>query len=105
MEPSLHSFQKTKRVENKQLLAQAKRSRCVACGRVGSDPHHIQSRGAGGPDASYNILYLCRQHHTEVHQIGYRKMCDKYLQVELVLISKGWHFDDIHKLIHTGVET
>jgi len=105
MEQYLRTYPKINRVENKALLAQAKRSRCVACGRVGSDPHHIQSRGAGGPDAEFNILYLCRQHHTEVHQIGYRRFCDKHMQVELVLQSKGWQFDDTHKLIHTGVET
>lgn len=105
MEPSLPSYLKPKRVENREILNAAKRSRCVVCNRLGSDPHHIQSRGAGGPDAEFNILYLCRQHHTEVHQIGYRRFCDKHMQVELVLQSKGWHFDEFHKLIHTGVET
>ncbi len=34
-----------------------------------SDPHHVKSRGAGGPDAE-NMVPLCRAHHSELHQIG-----------------------------------
>lgn len=34
-----------------------------------SDPHHVTSRGAGGPDAE-NLAPLCRFHHTELHSLG-----------------------------------
>jgi len=34
-----------------------------------SDPHHVVSRGAGGPDAE-NIVPLCRYHHSEFGNIG-----------------------------------
>lgn len=36
-----------------------------------SDPHHIVTRGAGGPDAE-NLVSLCRFHHTEAHNMGIR---------------------------------
>ena len=36
-----------------------------------SDPHHIVTRGAGGPDAE-NLVSLCRHHHTEAHNMGIR---------------------------------
>ena len=34
-----------------------------------SDPHHVTTRGAGGPDAE-NLVPLCRFHHSELHQMG-----------------------------------
>lgn len=34
-----------------------------------SDPHHVKSRGAGGPDAE-NLVPFCREHHSECHTIG-----------------------------------
>jgi len=36
-----------------------------------SDPHHIVTRGANGPDAE-NLVSLCRFHHTETHNMGIR---------------------------------
>lgn len=67
-----------------------RRLKCVACGHTHnkdadgnpiekydepptlisvSDPHHVKSRGAGGPDAE-NLVPLCRAHHTEAHTVG-----------------------------------
>jgi len=34
-----------------------------------SDPHHVKSRGAGGPDAE-NLVPLCRKHHTLWDEFG-----------------------------------
>jgi hypothetical protein len=34
-----------------------------------SDPHHVQSRGAGGPDAE-NLAPLCRKHHDRWQEFG-----------------------------------
>lgn len=47
---------------------------CEACKkRTATDQHHIVSRGAGGDDASANLIHLCRECHTGsqgVHTLG-----------------------------------
>ena len=57
-----------------------RQSRCIVPScvwhRLGSDPHHVKSIGAGGQDA--DCVPLCRWHHTEVHQIGWRTFEIKY---------------------------
>jgi hypothetical protein len=55
---------------------------CELCNGLG-EPHHIYSRGAGGCDCYWNIIYLCRQHHTECHTLGMARFPDKY-NLELV---------------------
>jgi 5-methylcytosine-specific restriction endonuclease McrA len=43
--------------------------RCQACGtRTNLDVHHIKSRALGGPDSADNLIVLCRQCHTELHE-------------------------------------
>jgi hypothetical protein len=32
------------------------------------DPHHAQTRGAGGDDSDANLVALCRRHHDAVHR-------------------------------------
>jgi hypothetical protein len=51
-----------------------------------SDPHHIRTRGAGGPDAE-NIVPLCREHHSEWGNIGSVQFQVKY-NINLVIIAK-----------------
>lgn len=31
------------------------------------DPHHIETRGSGGPDTDENLIALCRYHHNLAH--------------------------------------
>lgn len=41
---------------------------CEHCERrPGTDPHHIRFRSQGGPDASWNLLWLCRTCHDDIH--------------------------------------
>ena len=42
-----------------------------------SDPHHLVSRGAGGPDAE-NLIPLCRKHHQEFGTLGVDEFQTKY---------------------------
>ena len=54
---------------------------CLACGHFLVDLHHVKTRGAGGCDSSFNLMPLCRKHHTEVHTIGITSMSEKYTRV------------------------
>lgn len=47
-----------------------RRGHCEICGRPGNDPHHVISRGAGGPDHDYNLICLCRFDHNREASIG-----------------------------------
>lgn len=52
---------------------------CYACGKNGpSDPHHLQTIGAGGGDELTNLIALCRAHHGIIHLIGVRDFALKY---------------------------
>lgn len=44
--------------------------RCEICG-MPAERHHIVSRGAGGVDDAYNVLWLCRAHHRAYHDMGW----------------------------------
>lgn len=86
---------KPKRTVNKALLKRVKAQKCA----VGwdcegpSDPAHIRSRGAGGPDEEWNVIPFCRKHHTEQHKIGWYSMCKKYSGLGIRLTWHGWEFD------------
>jgi len=43
-----------------------------SCWKWAAAPHHIRSRGAGGGDNPENLLALCTDHHTEIHQYGWQ---------------------------------
>jgi hypothetical protein len=77
------------------ILQRVRDQRCLACGSLPSDPHHLITRGAGGKDEIDNIMPLCRRHHTEVHQIGLVKMSHKYVLVEEWLDDHGWILENI----------
>ena len=64
-----------------------------------ADKHHIKTRGSGGGDEDYNIVFLCRLHHIEIHQIGAKKMSEKHQAILLALIEKGWTFNSYNRLI------
>lgn len=58
---------------------------CCACGARGpSDPHHVQSRGAGGDRRS--LVPLCRDCHRLLHQIG-RRTFEALAKVDLAAIA------------------
>ena len=53
-------------------------AKCEICGRANADRHHLITKGAGGTDDPSNILYLCREHHSEVHACGRETFCKKW---------------------------
>lgn len=66
------------------------RGKCVVCGKVGADLHHWKSRKSGGPDEDWNLIKICRTHHTEIHKIGPQTFSEKYPSVKKWLIDNGW---------------
>ena len=68
-------------------------SKCMACGKLEAEKHHFKTRGSGGGDEDYNILWLCRFHHTEIHKIGNNKFVEKYPPVSDWLVNNGWELD------------
>jgi len=66
---------------------------CIACSQQGVDLHHIKTRGAGGCDSYFNLMPLCRKHHTEVHKIGMRKFARTYARVRFWLVNNNWEID------------
>jgi hypothetical protein len=79
---------KKKRTVNRNLLDSYHLKPCVVCSKTPSDPHHITSRGAGGGDIEENLISLCRQHHTQIHQEGQTKFLIRYPHVRFKL-TKG----------------
>jgi 5-methylcytosine-specific restriction endonuclease McrA len=39
------------------------KGRCVTCGKLAHDAHHVKKRSAGGADTLDNIVSLCRRCH------------------------------------------
>lgn len=66
--------------------------KCAVCGRR-CDLHHVDSVGANGGDREkinhlgLQCLPLCREHHTELHNMGNKSFMDKY-HLQSVAIDK-----------------
>jgi hypothetical protein len=69
---------------------------CIVCGQPGAERHHIKTRGSGGTDDEWNIMYLDRRHHQEVHQIGIITFTEKYEVVRRYLELNGWEIVSIN---------
>lgn len=57
--------------------------RCAVCGQGDADIHHIDTIGMGHDrtkvdDSDKRKIALCREHHSEVHNIGWETFRDKY---------------------------
>lgn len=80
---------------DKVLLAKIRVMPCVVCrANPPSDPSHIRSRGAGGPDESWNVFAMCRSCHGEWHSFGWVKFLEKYPRFKWTLSMWGWESDD-----------
>jgi hypothetical protein len=70
-------------------------NRCTVCGERNADVCHIKTKGSGGTLDEWNWMYLCRIHHTEQHQIGWKKFSDKFPLALKALELRGWYFEKI----------
>lgn len=93
-------------MKNPIVLQAAREAPCCVCGKPGpSDPCHIKSRGAGGPDTHRNIVPMCRGHHREQHQGGIITFYRKHFGFRKALGLRGWIFDgDAGRLYNTGLK-
>ena len=64
---------------------------CIVCGNTPSDQAHLKSVGSGGTMDEFNLIALCRRHHSEQHQIGFVRFIGKHKHIYSILRSKGWH--------------
>lgn len=78
----------------KALREEILRRPCIVCGTPGVDPAHVWGVGAGGPDRFYNVVPMCREHHSEQHAKGWLAFTAKYPRAELALKVRGWKFDE-----------
>jgi len=58
---------------------------CLICQKSPVDAHHIKTRGSGGHDfimkekhIVLNIVPLCREHHTKIHEMGVDTFKEKF---------------------------
>lgn len=57
--------------------------KCCICGRRGAELHHVDAIGMGynrqtKPQIGNRVLSLCREHHSEFHNIGETEFLNKY---------------------------
>lgn len=83
---------KPKRQVDQTVLKETRQKPCVVCGKH-SDPAHIKSRGAGGPDDPENLMPLCREHHTMQHAKGHVYMVDKFPPYRFYIEKLGWRVE------------
>jgi|SRR5690554_624522 len=74
-------------------------SYCVACGAPDTsfnplDPDHVKTFGAGGENAPWNIMTLCRIHHQDKGSKGVNFMANQFPNYKKWLIDNGWEFDE-----------
>lgn len=63
---------------------------CIVCGVQGVDEHHIKTRGSGGKDEPWNVVYLCHPHHQELHYIGEIRFAEENYAFEKFLKDNNW---------------
>lgn len=73
--------------------------KCLICNSSQTDKCHIKSRGSGGKDDNWNLIYMCRFHHTAQHQYGWKKFTEEFPIVGDKLKEMGWEFNEHNKLV------
>jgi len=81
---------KPERIKDRKLLTRYHNMECIICNKHGCDPAHVRSRAAGGPDKKWNLVPLCREHHTEQHKRGWIDMMLRYFRLRLLMEAMGW---------------
>lgn len=88
-------------MKNKQLRESYYIMGCVICGYTPSDPSHVRSYASTLSDHPKNLVPLCRQHHSEQHQIGIMTFINKYDRYRAYLEKIGWEITD--RLYHPEI--
>ena len=65
----------------------------MICGQQ-AEPHHAATGGVGMKCSDYQTIPLCREHHSEIHQIGKLTFQWKYgIDVETIIEQLGMRYD------------
>lgn len=96
------SVPKRKRKVDPNALALVRGKPCWICKRP-SDPCHIKTKGSGGDDADWNLMQLCRIHHTEQGTMPIPDFAEKYPVVKFELRKKGWQISADEGLWHPNL--
>jgi 5-methylcytosine-specific restriction endonuclease McrA len=83
-----------KESQREHIFAKIRSQRCLVCSSKNVDVAHVRTRGAGGPDEEFNLMPLCREHHTEQHKIGIITFMRRYPSVAAYLSTAGWTIEN-----------
>lgn len=89
---------KPKRIVDEDLIDYIKQNcPCIVCKKFPEEidicAHHIKTVGSGGNDVIYNLMPLCKQHHTEIHLLGTSAMARIHCGVKKWLLLANWEHD------------
>lgn len=71
-------------------IEKTKAKKCLVCQWKDVDAAHIKTKGSGGSDDEWNLMPLCRKHHSEQHALGIITFSKKYFFVAMYLEENGW---------------
>ncbi len=77
-------------MKNKALRDSYKPLFCVVCGSTPCDPCHIKTYAVTGADDPLNLVPMCRQHHSEQHNLGVLPFMKKYASYKYAIEKLGW---------------
>lgn len=77
-----------------------KKDYCEVCKEAGTsfnplDIDHVKTFGSGGKNESWNLMTLCRRHHTEKGAKGISWMAENYPNYKEWLIENGWEVEGL----------
>ena len=86
------------RRKNLPLRRSVKSNKCQAdaCGSVYTDPCHVVPFNVCGRDEDFNLIPLCREHHSLQHAWGWRWFLTRYPRVAALLRELGWDWEFIN---------
>jgi len=88
------------RIIDADLLASIRKQPCAVCNRPGpSDPSHIKTRKAGGPDIPINVYPMCRPCHSAWGSEGCVTFINRRRLFRNRLLNDGWSIE-MGKLIN-----
>lgn len=70
-------------------------TRCLLCPRTEIDRAHIKTRGAGAKWNFWEVMPLCREHHTQQGKIGVVTFFKRFPPVRRYLEGMGWRLEDV----------
>jgi len=72
--------------------------KCIICGNKG-EGHHVLTQKAYPElrEKKFNIMGLCRQHHSEWHNSTMMDMIGHYFAVKVWFQNNGWTYCDVKK--------